>query len=163
MNASVKQPIGSIQLCTIGTVHRNKTEITLEIAEAYRAGLRQLENFSHVIVLWWANHRDNPESRSFLEFYPAYAAERLTGVFATRSPQRPNPIGMTTCKLLGVDLQAGVARIVNIDAMEGTPILDLKAYFPVCDRVKDATIPTWLQGWPEWLPDEGLGLPEDKG
>ncbi len=56
-------------------------------------------------------------------------------------------------------------RIADIDAYDGTPLVDLKAYFPVCDRVQEARIPEWLAGWPEWMPEEGLGLevygPED--
>jgi tRNA (Thr-GGU) A37 N-methylase len=45
-----------------------------------------------------------------------------------------------------------------MDAFDGTPVLDLKGYFPVCDRVKDVRIPEWTEGWGEWMPDEGLGL-----
>jgi len=48
--------------------------------------------------------------------------------------------------------------VQNIDALDGTPVIDLKAYFPVSDRVKDARLPDWLVGWPEWFPEEGLGL-----
>jgi tRNA (Thr-GGU) A37 N-methylase len=48
--------------------------------------------------------------------------------------------------------------VADIDAYDGTPVIDLKAYFPVCDRVKEARIPAWLVDWPEWMPEEGLGL-----
>jgi len=59
-----------------------------------------------------------------------------------------------------MDESAGSLVVDNIDALNGTPIVDLKAYFPVCDRVRDARIPAWLEDWPEWVPDEGLGLEE---
>ena len=49
-------------------------------------------------------------------------------------------------------------RVAQIDAFDGTEVLDLKAYFPVCDRVRDAHIPEWLNWGIDWLPDEGLGL-----
>ncbi len=49
-------------------------------------------------------------------------------------------------------------RVADIDAFDGTQILDLKPYIPVCDRVRKANIPDWLAGWPEWLPEQGLGL-----
>jgi len=74
---------------------------------------------------------------------------------------RLQPIGLTTCMLLNVDEANGIVDIASIDAFEGTPVLDLKAYFPVCDRVKDAQIPEWLTEWPEWMPDEGLMLYEE--
>jgi len=51
-------------------------------------------------------------------------------------------------------------RLRNIDALDGSPVLDLKAYFPVVDRVQDAHIPGYLTGWPEWLPESGIGLEE---
>ncbi len=65
---------------------------------------------------------------------------------------------MTTCKLIAMDEQNGFIEVAEIDAFDETPIVDLKAYFPVCDRVKEARIPEWLSDWPEWMPDEGLGL-----
>lgn len=60
-----------------------------------------------------------------------------------------------------VDEMKGEVEVENIDAYDGTEIIDIKAYFPVCDRVKDAKIPDWLQGWPDWMPDEGIGLMEE--
>ena len=65
---------------------------------------------------------------------------------------------MTICKLLAFDEETGVVQVTNIDAYDGTPIEDLKVYFPVCDRVRKARIPEWLSDWPEWMPEEGLGL-----
>ncbi|NIP34428.1 MAG: tRNA (N6-threonylcarbamoyladenosine(37)-N6)-methyltransferase TrmO, partial [Thermoplasmata archaeon] len=57
-----------------------------------------------------------------------------------------------------MDVECGVVRVNDVDALDGSPIIDLKAYFPVLDRVRDATIPDYLEGWPEWLPEEGIGL-----
>lgn len=146
------------QIYPIGTIRRSGDGAHLEILELFRPALRQLDHFSHVIVYWWADQHDNKESRSRMQCRPPYAGDRLTGVFACRAEYRPNPIAMTTCKLLEVDEQMGVVRVADIDAYDGTPILDLKAYFPVCDRVKEARLPEWLAGWPEWMPEEGLGL-----
>jgi tRNA-Thr(GGU) m(6)t(6)A37 methyltransferase TsaA len=149
------------ELQSIGTVHRPESGITLQIAAPFRPGLKQLEHFSHVIVLWWADQEDNEAGRSLMQCRPPYAEDYLTGVFATRSPMRPNPIGLTTCEISSVDEEKGIVHIVNIDAFEGTPIIDLKGYFPVCDRVKDAHIPDWLDWGIEWLPDEGMGFFEE--
>jgi tRNA (Thr-GGU) A37 N-methylase len=62
--------------------------------------------------------------------------------------------------MVRVDHAKGEVEIVNIDAYDGTPVLDLKAYFPVCDRVKEVRVPPWAADWPEWLPEEGMGLEE---
>ena len=59
---------------------------------------------------------------------------------------------------VGGDEASGLVKVVNIDALDGTPIIDIKGYFPVSDRVREASIPEWLVGWPEWFPEEGLGL-----
>ncbi len=146
------------RMVPIGTIRRLDDGVRLEILEPYRPAMQQLEHFSHVMVFWWADKHDNEQSRSILQTEPPYAQGRVTGVFATRAEYRPNPIAMTTCTLRKVDQKRGFVDVVEIDALDGTPIVDLKAYFPVCDRVKEASIPDWLSDWPDWMPDEGLGL-----
>ena len=141
----------AIQLYPIGTVRNSGESFSLEIAEPFRPALKQLDRFSHVIVLWWADQSDNEQSRSQLQTRPPYAAEHLTGVFACRAEYRPNPIGTTVCKILEVDEERGLVRLEYIDAFDGTPVVDLKAYFPVSDRVKNTWIPDWLSDWPEWV------------
>ena len=149
-----------IEMLPIGLVRRNENDVTLVIEEVYRPALLLLGEFSHVMVFWWADRFDSAEWRERLQSRPPYAGEQLTGVFATRAPYRPNPIAMTTCKLLGVDEESGLVKVADMDAFDGTLLVDIKAYFPVCDRVKTAHIPEWLADWPEWMPDEGVGLEE---
>jgi tRNA-Thr(GGU) m(6)t(6)A37 methyltransferase TsaA len=142
----------------IGYIRRGLKNMNLEILEPFRPGLKQLDHFSHVMVFWWADKHDNEESRSIMQTNPPYAADKVTGVFACRSEYRPNPVAMTTCRILGVDEENGIVQVADIDAYDGTPIVDLKGYFPVCERVKDAAIPEWLSDWPEWMPEDGIGL-----
>lgn len=142
----------------VGYVRRSGDGVFVEILEPFRPALRQLDHFSHVMVFWWADRHDNLKSRSIMQTEPPYAAGRITGVFATRAEYRPNPIALTTCKLVMLDEKKGIVQVEEIDAIDGTPVVDIKAYFPVCDRVKAASIPDWLSDWPEWMPDEGLGL-----
>jgi tRNA-Thr(GGU) m(6)t(6)A37 methyltransferase TsaA len=148
----------AFKLYPIGMIKRADDGIMLEILAPFRPALKQLGRFSHVMVFWWADRHDNEQSRSILQTEPPYAQGHVTGVFATRAEYRPNPIAMTTCKILDVDEGGGVVRVADIDAYDGTAIVDLKAYFPVCDRVAETHLPEWLSDWPEWIPDEGLGL-----
>ncbi|MCK4594056.1 tRNA (N6-threonylcarbamoyladenosine(37)-N6)-methyltransferase TrmO [bacterium] len=141
----------------IGHIRRTEDGVHLEILDPYRPAMMLLDKFSHLIVVWWADEHDNEKSRSVTQTKPPYAEDKLTGVFATRAEYRPNPVAITTCKILEVDEESGIIRVPNLDAYDGTPIVDLKAYFPVCDRVKEAHIPDWLSDWPEWMPDEGWG------
>ena len=126
----------------------------IEILKPYRKALKELDKFSHVIVFWWLNQHDNEEARGILDTIPPYGKDTpLTGIFATRSDYRPNPIAITTVNILEVDQKKGIIKIPYIDAFDGTPVVDLKAYFPICDRVRDTHIAPWLKDWPEWYED----------
>jgi len=142
----------------VGIIRQKDTHAELQIELPFRPGLASLSEFSHVIVLWWVHGLDNEEFRTRLQCQPPYAAGHLTGVFACRAEYRPNPIALTPCRILSVDEAQGIVRIAAIDALDGSPLLDLKAYFPVLDRVQHVQLPNWLQDWPEWQPEEGIGL-----
>jgi tRNA-Thr(GGU) m(6)t(6)A37 methyltransferase TsaA len=148
----------SFSIMPVGVIHRTDHGIQVEILPAFRPAMKQLDHFSHVMVFWWADRHDNPQSRDILQCEPPYASGKITGVFACRAEYRPNPIAMTVCEILSIDEEQGFLRVRDIDAFDGTPVIDLKAYFPVCDRVQAAHIPEWLSDWPEWLPEEGMGL-----
>jgi len=132
----------------------------LHIAQAYRAALLHLEQFSHVLVLWWAQGHDNDADRATVRVHPRPAPEHLMGVFATRSPARPNPIAVTVCRLRSVDEASGILHVEDLDAADDTPVLDLKPYLPSNDRVRDARGPDWFPLMAEWAcEDEGRGTP----
>ena len=150
----------ALQLVPIGAVRRSEEAVTLEILEPYRAGLSQLDRFSHVLVLWWANQHDNPESRTTLVTELPYAPGVEAGVFACRAEYRPNPIAVTACKVLDLDGDTGTINIADIDAYDGSPVIDLKPYIPVADRLEKVEVPEWYDGWPDYMPDEGFGLYE---
>ncbi len=152
------QPREVFEMTPIGRVRRDDDAVVLEIDAPFRPALKQLGYFSHVMVFWWADRHDNEEHRHLLQTEPPYAQGHVTGVFATRAPYRPNPVAMTTCPIVAVDEAAGRVTVTNLDAFDGTRIVDLKAYFPVCDRVQEAHIPDWLEGWPAWMPEDGIDL-----
>ncbi|MCD4650900.1 MAG: TrmO family methyltransferase [Candidatus Cloacimonetes bacterium] len=144
----------------IGKVNRTDGKVSIQLEADVTKGLRQLEHFSHVIVLWWADRQDSEEQRSIYETIPPYAPEHLTGVFACRSEYRPNPIAVSVCPIVSVDIDTGTLVVTEIDAYDGTPVLDLKAYFPVIDKVEKPRLPSWLSGWPEFMPENGIGIME---
>ena len=125
----------------------------VEVFEEFAPALADVDGFSHLTLLYYF-HQAGEER---LTVKP-YLDDVARGVFATRAEYRPNPIAITTCKMLCIDEHAGVIQIADIDALDGTPVVDLKPYYPVCDRVQEARIPEWLSDWPEWMPEEGLGL-----
>ena len=107
----------------------------LEIGAAYRPALLGLERFSHVVVLAWLHEAD----RRALVIHPPHA-DAPRGVFALRSPVRPNPIGLTVARLLKVNAEAGIVEIDAIDFLDGTPLIDVKPYRPGIDAVPDAVV-----------------------
>lgn len=133
----------SFTLHPVGQIHKNDSETTIEIEAKYEDALLGLDGFSHVWVLWWFDRHDNPNKRSVLRVHPRGNRNNpLTGVFATRSPARPNLVAMTLCKIRSLD--KNVVRIEKIDAFDKSPVLDLKPYIPGYDGDGKATLPSWI-------------------
>jgi len=159
MNSNIPQNHkDNYQMSPIGFIRRRKDHIFIEILSEFKPALKELESFSHVQVLWWFDKFDDALSREKTQFDKMPFEAPPLGVFACRSPMRPNPIGLTTAKIIEVDHEEGLLRIAGMDAYDGTPVFDLKAYMPSCDRVKTFSVPEWMEGWPEWLPENGLQL-----
>jgi tRNA-Thr(GGU) m(6)t(6)A37 methyltransferase TsaA len=107
---------------------------TLEIDLPFRPGLEGLQGFSHIAVLTWLDR----SPRNLLLQKPRHAAV-AKGVFALRSPARPNPVGLHIARLAALDIPAGRITLDAIDVLDGTPIIDLKPYFASTDSIPDAT------------------------
>ena len=100
---------------------KHDAEGVLDIDPAFEAGLQDVEGFSHLYVLWVFHEVEGYE----LTAYPP-SDDRPHGVFATRSPRRPSPIGLSVVQLLGRD--GTRLRVRGVDMLDGTPILDIKPY-----------------------------------
>jgi len=143
------------QMSPVGYVRAGEDGFRLEILPPYRPALKKLDQFSHVMVFWWAHQNDNPEQRAITTTSLPYAPGVEAGVFACRAPYRPNPIGLTTMFVVDVDVENGVVILPYLDAEDGTPVLDLKPYIPVSDRIRDVSVAKWFADWPEWMEDAG--------
>jgi len=107
-----------------------------ELTEA----LAGIEDFSHLFVLFWL-HEISGEQRKTLKVHPRGRKDLpLLGVFATRTMLRPNPIGLTLVEL--VKVEGNVLTVRGLDALDGTPVLDIKPFDP-WDTAKDAKVPRW--------------------
>lgn len=149
------------EITPIGKVVRTKYATQLWIKEPYWPALTRLEEFSHIVVIWWAHTYDSERFRGRVTTKPFYDKKTTTGIFATRSPVRPNPIMITTCKIESVEQEEGLVLIQNIDVTNHTPILDIKPYFSCYDKPKRTRIPKRLpKEWNQAIPDHGVG-PED--
>ncbi|MBW1879206.1 MAG: tRNA (N6-threonylcarbamoyladenosine(37)-N6)-methyltransferase TrmO [Deltaproteobacteria bacterium] len=143
-NEFVVRPIGVIHTPFEGAegtpiqgAFSGDAEGTVEVAAEYADGLSDLEGFSHVILLF-AFHR----SRGYALRVTPYLDDVLRGVFATRAPRRPNPIGLTVVKLVAVE--GHTLRVAGVDMLDGTPLLDIKPYVPALDPRGEVTC-GWLE------------------
>ncbi|MBQ3078120.1 MAG: tRNA (N6-threonylcarbamoyladenosine(37)-N6)-methyltransferase TrmO [Clostridia bacterium] len=126
---------------------------TVVLEKPYRSpeALRGIEGYSHLWLLWvFSEAADKGWSPTVRP--PRLGGNRRMGVFASRSPFRPNPIGMSAVRLLGIDRDAAdgpLLQVAGIDMMDGTPILDIKPYLPFTDAIPAAAA--------------GFSLPPDQG
>ncbi|HVF99477.1 MAG TPA: tRNA (N6-threonylcarbamoyladenosine(37)-N6)-methyltransferase TrmO [Chloroflexia bacterium] len=138
------QPIGVVRSPVAEGVDEDWGSIVAEVhlREEYAPGLRGLEQFSHVIVVFLM-HRATFSPGDDLVRRPRGRADMPElGIFAQRAKHRPNPIGLTAVRLLSV--RGNVLTVQGLDAIDGSPVLDIKPYFPAFDRVDDATTPEWV-------------------
>jgi tRNA-Thr(GGU) m(6)t(6)A37 methyltransferase TsaA len=116
---------------------------TLQIFPQYHDGLKDMACYSHLIVLYWAHRRDNQDERQTILVFPKRHGRKVeTGVFACRSPSRPNPVCLCVVELLEVEDCS--LKVRGLDAESGSPIVDIKPYHPHSDSVPNAKFPEWV-------------------
>ncbi|MEM3770465.1 MAG: tRNA (N6-threonylcarbamoyladenosine(37)-N6)-methyltransferase TrmO [Candidatus Bathyarchaeia archaeon] len=134
---------GKGEVYFIGVVEKaGEEEAQIKIFPDFCNGLKDVEEFSHLIVLYWFHLRDNTADRRTLLVFPKkHLVDVEKGVFACRSPSRPNPIGLCVVEL--VKKEDCILTVKGLDAFEGSPIIDIKPYIPSVDAVQNARSPAW--------------------
>ena len=107
------------------------------------AGLDGLENFSHAVIIFLMHNSSFDILRDLKRPPRGRADMPEIGIFAQRAKHRPNPIGVTSVQVLGV--KGAVLRVQGLDAIDGTPVLDIKPYIPAFDHVGKASVPAWVE------------------
>jgi tRNA-Thr(GGU) m(6)t(6)A37 methyltransferase TsaA len=134
------QPIGVVRNC-LGKRHYNEwrdTESQIIISEEYQDALYRLDEYSHIEVIFYVHNMNRPfVTRIHPTGNPEYP---LMGAFATRTPNRPSKIGLTTCRLLSIE--GNVLHVRGLDAYEGSPVLDIKSISWREDD--DIKVPQWV-------------------
>ncbi len=143
-----------ITINPVGNIQIENERFFVSVKARYREGLRALEGFSHINILWWGHRADSSTSRDTLIVEKPYdKSPDIMGVFATRGEIRPNPILTTIAEVIRVDVAEGIIELPWTDAESGSPIIDIKPYHPCSDRVKNVGLPDWCARWPEWYED----------
>ncbi len=136
--------IGEVKSHVIEAVDMNWGEVVSEIVlkPEYASGLLGLGDFSHAMILTFL-HEAKYDPKVHLRRHPWERQDLpLLGIFAQRARHRPNRIGVTACEI--VEVTENSVKVRALDAINGTPVIDVKPYVPVYDR-KDATIPEWME------------------
>ena len=141
MNQIKVKPIGHVKTKLSKSMQKKrKYNSEIIIHPEYENGLTGIEEFSHLNVVFWMN-RIHVKERKKLKARPRGRSDMpLIGVFATRSPHRPNPIGLTLVELLR--RKRNILTVKGLDAMNGTPILDIKPY-DKWDSAERIYLPSW--------------------
>jgi len=123
------------ELQFIGVVEvAGENEAKVRIFPEFCDALKGIDGFSHIILLYWLHFRDNKEERSVLQVVPRGRVNGVkVGVFACRSPSRPNPIGLCVVKLMKVE--DCILTVKGLDAFKGSPIIDIKPYIARRDSI----------------------------
>jgi tRNA-Thr(GGU) m(6)t(6)A37 methyltransferase TsaA len=101
------------------------------------------EEFSHLLVLYWA-HRVSSEGRSLVKGHPMGRKDLpLVGIFATRSPARPNPVCATVVRLL--ERKGNILKVQGLDAVDGSPVIDVKCYLPYYEAIGEVKLSGWME------------------
>jgi tRNA-Thr(GGU) m(6)t(6)A37 methyltransferase TsaA len=133
----VRSPWTSRQDCpkNMAAARERGMPAMVEIDAAWRAGLAGLERASHIALLTWLDRAP----RNLIVQMPRHALQPR-GVFALRSPARPNPIGLHVARLVSLNPEAGILTLEAIDVLDGTPVIDIKPYYASTDAVPDAVV-----------------------
>lgn len=133
------------QVQSIGRIRKEGHDVSIDIDPCFQDGLLGLEGFSHIIVCYWFHENDNPGDRRRLQVHPRKKPSNpLTGVFATHAPVRPNLVGISTCRVISIT--GTTIRIDEIDARNGSPVIDIKCYIPDKLKPSEISVPEWILG-----------------
>ncbi len=141
MSEMILRHIGIVQTDAIGDEVRNKDSISNIVLEYdLTSALEGVKDFSHLFILYWL-HEIPQKREQILKTHPRGRKDMpLLGIFATRTPHRPNPIGLTLVELLNI--AGNVLTVRGLDAFDGTPVIDIKPY-DKWDVPDDARMPDW--------------------
>ena len=142
---------GILKLKPIGVIHSpyhagqvpyqgcGREEIgEVEVFEQFAAGLKDIEGFSHIVLIYWFH-----KSRGYSLMVRTPWDTKPHGLFTTRSPNRPCPLGLSVVRL--VARKGNTLKVKDLDAIDGTPLLDIKPYVPTVDEKSDIKV-GWLEG-----------------
>lgn len=133
----IHTPFESLEGMPIQPSEASDVEGTVVLEPEYEQGLTDIEGFSHIILLFWLH-----KSKGYSLMVKPFLDDQKRGLFSTRAPRRPNPVGLSIVRLL--NRKGAVLTVKGIDILNNTPLIDIKPYVPKFD-IKQATRSGWLE------------------
>ncbi len=140
----IMQPVGfvSSQIASQTDENWGETSARIDLLDEYAGGLSGLADFSHAIIVTYL-HQAKFESIKGLQRHPREREDMPeVGIFAQRAKDRPNPIGITVVEIMSA--RESYLEVRGLDAIDGTPVLDIKPYYPIFDNVDSPKVPEWV-------------------
>ncbi len=119
-----------------------RAEARIVLQPEYRAGLQGIERFSHALIVTFLHEAHFEPPKHLVRRPRGLDSMPEVGIFAQRAKDRPNPLGITAVSIAGVE--SGVLVVRGLDAIDGTPVVDVKPYYPAYDRIMNASVPEWV-------------------
>ena len=137
-------PVGIVKSPQREATHEGwrSAESEIHLQPGLGSGLNGLDQFSHALIVFHMHEARFDWKNDVLNHPDGYKDIPVVGIFAQRARTRPNSIGITAVEILGV--KGDVLRVRGLDAIDGTPVLDIKPYFPAYDYIEDARVPEWV-------------------
>lgn len=148
----IHSPFKSLEGMPIQPVGARNIKGQIHLKKEYEEGLKDLEGFSHIILIYHFHL-----SKGYLLKVKPFMDNTEHGIFATRAPKRPNPIGLSVASI--DKIEENVIYISNVDIVDGTPLLDIKPYIPYFDKLDDEKLKL---GWFEDKHEEVLNKKSDR-
>ncbi|MBU1745782.1 MAG: tRNA (N6-threonylcarbamoyladenosine(37)-N6)-methyltransferase TrmO [Proteobacteria bacterium] len=138
------KPIGYVVSPMVETVDEKWGGVVSKVLllPEYAGGLDGLDGFSHAIVVTYLNKAKYESARHLKRRPRGLESMPLLGIFSQRAKDRPNPIGITAVRIIRIGTDH--LEVQGLDAINGTPVLDIKPYYPLCDRVENPRTPEWV-------------------
>lgn len=133
IHSPFKEPKGT----PIQSIAAKGIEGTVELFQEFTGGIEDLDGFSHIMLIYYFHLSKEPS----LKVEP-FLDDQIRGVFSTRAPNRPNPIGISIVQL--INIEGNILRVKDLDIVDGTPLIDIKPYVPEFD-IREVARKGWLE------------------
>lgn len=150
---SIPSSMYQSSLSKLGNIQTFEGDYYLDIPHNFEAYANVLQGYSHIKVIWWFHKFEKDTYKKTMQCDPPYENAPRTGIFASRSPVRPNPIAMTTARIIHIDKKHHRIKVSLLDCYNDTPLIGIYPYRPEVDDIADVKLPDWLAHWLPYVDD----------